>query len=92
MGLDGWTKAVQYVAKSPRSIRVSLCQRCGAAFYATSPAWGDRTCGDCLANQIEWSLIHQTPGEQRKPMRRSGGTALSDDELLAGNSVERRSA
>jgi hypothetical protein len=71
---------------------MSLCERCGAAFYAASPAWGGLTCGDCLAEQIEFSLVHQTLGVQRKPMRRAGSTELRDEELLAGTAVERRTA
>lgn len=51
---------------------MSQCEQCGAPFYSASASWGDRTCGDCLANQIELSLMHQTLGDQRKPMRRSG--------------------
>ena len=49
---------------------MSQCEQCGAAFYSTSVSWGDRTCGDCLANQIELSLMLHAHGGQRKPMRR----------------------
>jgi len=50
---------------------MSKCEQCGAPFYSASASWGERTCGDCLANQIELSLMLHTVGEQRKPMRRS---------------------
>ncbi|MEP7295528.1 MAG: hypothetical protein ABI702_05015 [Burkholderiales bacterium] len=50
---------------------MSQCEQCGLAFYSASASWGDRTCGDCLANQIELSLMLHALGEQRKPMRRA---------------------
>lgn len=50
---------------------MSHCEQCGAPFYSASASWGDRTCGDCLANQIELALMQHTLGAQRKPMRRS---------------------
>jgi hypothetical protein len=71
---------------------MSQCEQCGAAFYSTSASWGDRTCGDCLANQIELSLMLNTLGEQRKPMRRA--TPGPADDAIAPSQVEvaRRSA
>lgn len=49
---------------------MSQCEQCGAAFYSSSASWGDRACGDCLATQIETSLLLALGG-QRKPMRRT---------------------
>ena len=61
---------------------MSQCEQCGAAFYSASASWGDRTCGDCLANQIELSLMPHALGEQRKPMRRAT-SGQAQDALLA---------
>ena len=68
------------------------CEQCGAAFYSASASWGDRTCGDCLANQIELSLMLQTLGEQRKPMRRSTPGPAHDAIPPSHVEVPRRSA
>ena len=71
---------------------MSQCEQCGAAFYSATASWGDRTCGDCLANQIELSLMLHTSGAQRKPMRRSVTEHVQ--EAVPASSVEapRRSA
>ena len=70
---------------------MSQCEQCGAPFYSASASWGGRTCGDCLANQIELALIHQTLGEHRKPMRRST-LAATHDSAAAAAEEPRRSA
>ena len=71
---------------------MSQCEQCGAAFYSASASWGDRTCGDCLANQIERSLMLNTLGEPRKPMRRSTHGPADDAVPSAPVEVPRRSA
>ncbi len=68
------------------------CEQCGAAFYSTTGSWGDRTCGECLANQIELSLMMHALGEQRKPMRRSSPGAAQDAVPPSLVEVPRRSA
>ena len=57
---------------------MSQCERCGAVFYSATASWGDRTCGDCLANQIELTLMVHALGEQRKPMRRTTSEQAHD--------------
>jgi hypothetical protein len=71
---------------------MSQCEQCGAAFYSASASWGDRTCGDCLANQIERWLMLQMLGEQRKPMRRSTAGPAHDEVPQVHVEPPRRSA
>lgn len=71
---------------------MSQCEQCGAAFYSVSASWGDRTCGDCLANQIELSLMILALGEQRKPMRRTTSGHAQDDVPAVHVEAPRRSA
>ena len=47
------------------------CAICGAAFYANGNAWGAETCGDCIAAEIELSLMPMALRGQRKPLRRA---------------------
>jgi hypothetical protein len=72
---------------------MSQCEQCGAAFYSASASWGGRTCGDCLANQIESALMLRLLGEQRKPMRRTtSGQAQDAVSAPQGEAAPRRSA
>lgn len=71
---------------------MSQCEHCGAAFYSASASWGDRTCGDCLANQIEASLMFYALGEQRKPMRRTTSGQPLDEIPASHVEALRRSA
>jgi hypothetical protein len=71
---------------------MSQCEQCGAVFYSASAAWGDRTCGDCLSNQIELSLMLHTLGEQRKPMRRTKSGQAQDAVPASHVEAPRRSA
>ena len=71
---------------------MSQCEQCGAAFYSASASWGDRTCGDCLAKQIELSLMLHLLGEPRKPMRRSTPGAAHDADQPLHVEIPRRSA
>ncbi len=71
---------------------MSQCEQCGAAFYSATASWGDRTCGDCLANQIEMSLMLHALGEQRKPMRRATPGLAQDAVPASQVEVSRRSA
>ena len=71
---------------------MSQCEQCGAAFYSASASWGDRTCGDCLANRIEQSLMRHALGEQRKPMRRSRPGPVQESVPPSQVEAPRRSA
>ena len=71
---------------------MSQCEQCGATFYSTSMSWGDRTCGDCLASQIELSLMLQGLGEHRKPMRRTTSGQAQDAVSASQGEAPRRSA
>lgn len=71
---------------------MSQCEQCGAPFYSASASWGDSTCGDCLANLIELSLMHHTLGDQRKPMRRSMSGNAQDAAVPSRANAPRRSA
>lgn len=71
---------------------MSQCEQCGATFYSTTASWGDRTCGDCLANQIELSLMLHILGGQRKPMRRTTSGIAQDAVPASHVEAARRSA
>ena len=71
---------------------MSQCEQCGADFYSASASWGDRTCGDCLANQIELSLMLHAFGDQRKPMRRAASVQAQDEIPASQVEAPRRSA
>jgi hypothetical protein len=61
---------------------MATCDWCGASFSPQVPGWGT-TCGGCIANALEISLMGTLPTGERKPMRRASGDASSVD-----NSVE----
>jgi len=69
---------------------MSRCEQCGAPFFNASTSWGGQTCGDCLADQIELSLMHRSLAEQRKPMRKATSEEGQSD--FARAQAERRSA
>lgn len=71
---------------------MSQCEQCGAAFYSASASWCDRTCGDCLANQIELSLMLHALGGQRMPMRRATSGAAEDESPASPVEAQRRLA
>jgi hypothetical protein len=52
-------------------VRELTCAECGATFYPVTPAWGDQTCGDCIAARIERSMLPLALRAERKPMRRA---------------------
>ena len=54
-----------------RPVSEPKCAICGAAFFPVSEAWGDDTCGDCIAASIELSLMPMSFRGQRKPVRRA---------------------
>ena len=64
------------------------CATCGATFYSVSDAWGDETCGDCIAAKIELMLVPMALSGQRKPLRR----APTPSEQQAQVAEPRRSA
>jgi hypothetical protein len=70
---------------------MSRCEICGAPFFGGSTSWGDRACGDCLADRIELALMHHTLDDQRKPMRKATATEEPHTESLRAQG-ERRSA
>jgi hypothetical protein len=47
-----------------------ICHICGARFNLQSAAWGGRTCGDCIAAEIELGLIDGLLQRERRPVRR----------------------
>jgi len=54
------------------------CDRCGAQFYPEESGWS--ACADCLAAEIELSLLQDLRLGSRKPMRRaSTSTGEQDD-------------
>ena len=48
-----------------------VCHSCGHSFFPQSSAWGDQTCGDCIAVRIELLLMETMPTRIRRPMRRA---------------------
>jgi len=56
---------------------MSICHICGANFHTQVAAWGGRTCGDCIAAEIELGLIDGLLQGQRRPVRRLGATDAS---------------
>ena len=45
------------------------CDQCGAEFFPEATGWS--ACADCLAAQIELTLLQELRLGQRKPMRRA---------------------
>ena len=45
------------------------CDKCGAQFYPEESGWS--ACGECLAAEIELSLLQELRLGSRKPMRRA---------------------
>lgn len=70
---------------------MSRCEQCGAPFFSASTAWGGRRCGDCLADQIELSMLRHSLADQRKPMRWASSAADAVSEVVHER-PERRSA
>jgi hypothetical protein len=60
---------------------MNKCNECGRDFNAQGSAWGGATCGDCIAAQIEMSLLANVLVAERKPMRRASGPADVADVL-----------
>lgn len=54
---------------------MNKCNECGCDFDAQGSAWGNAICGDCIAAQIEMSLMGNVLVAERKPMRRASGPA-----------------
>ena len=66
------------------------CHICGAPFYSDTAAWGDDTCGDCIAASIEVSLRGGFEKMERKPARRTGDAPA--DWPAQGEELPRRRA
>jgi hypothetical protein len=52
---------------------MSTCSNCGLTFVPQPPAWGDETCGECIADRIEYGLLGGLLFAERKPLRRATG-------------------
>lgn len=57
------------------------CAICAAVFYANGDAWGDETCGDCIAAGIELALMPMSLQGQRKPLRRAPTPSEQQDQV-----------
>jgi hypothetical protein len=56
------------------------CERCGAPFSPLGSAWGGKTCGDCIAAEIEFLLAGGLLGTDRKPMIRAHADRQAEPE------------
>ena len=54
---------------------MTICHICGADFHTQAAAWGGRTCGDCIAAEIELGLIDGLLQRERRPVRRVDAAA-----------------
>ena len=66
------------------------CSSCGQSFLPQSAAWGDETCGQCIAKRLEWMLMAGTEVRERRPMRRADSLVAPTEEAAAN--AERRQA
>jgi hypothetical protein len=63
------------------------CDKCGAQFFPEGSGWS--ACADCLAAEVELSLLQQLRLGPRKPMRRASATTNeSDDTRETGEARE----
>ena len=53
------------------------CDRCGAQFFPEGSAW--TACADCLAAEVERTLLRELRLGPRKPMRRASATTNERD-------------
>ena len=58
---------------------MKTCSSCSAKFFPQSPAWGDSTCGNCIADRIEQELMRGSVLAERKPLRRATSTSVGED-------------
>ena len=54
------------------------CDSCGAQFFPEGSAWS--ACADCLAAEVELSLLRELRLGPRKPMRRASATTNERDD------------
>ena len=48
-----------------------ICSSFGFEYWPQSRAWGNETCGGCIAERIQVMLVTNLP-RTRRPMRRAG--------------------
>ena len=65
------------------------CDKCGAQFFPEGSGWS--ACGDCLAAEIELSLLAELRLGSRKPMRRAP-TATPERDGTEETGVARKTA
>ena len=53
------------------------CDSCGAQFFPEVSAWS--ACADCLAAEVELTLLRELRLGPRKPMRRASATTNERD-------------
>jgi len=53
------------------------CDKCGAQFFPEGSGWS--ACADCLAAEIELSLLQELRLGSRKPMRRASTSTGEKD-------------
>jgi hypothetical protein len=54
------------------------CDSCGAQFFPEGSGWS--ACADCLAAEVELTLLRELRLGPRKPMRRASATSNERDD------------
>jgi hypothetical protein len=53
---------------------MNACCNCGLAFVPQGSIWDGETCGECIADRIEYGLLGSLLFGERKPLRRGAGS------------------
>lgn len=67
---------------------MNTCTTCGTPFRPQSAAWGDHTCGNCIADCIAFELARPFLRAERKPLKRAAGTP--DAQPIVAEAEQRR--